>query len=282
MAVGIAEPLTRAQVETFHARGYLRLEQFTSPMLCRQLRAKVWEKLAKRGFLEDQPASWNDAYKEPFRLKPIRRSLKLDALNTEPLRQAAAQLLEGPIAREDRPLLLLTFPNTVTGQQSTGEGFYPQAWHTDWPRIPSVKTPGVGVLTYLADVEPGGGGTVILAGSHRIGNHPERTTRSKHLKRYLRRFEVCKQLFAKAVDPALDVRGLSEVVDGILLEVVELTGNTGDVVLFNGSILHSIAPNQNALPRLMVRGSFTSIELLNYYHISLEEQPSQTSPEATA
>ena len=263
--------LSNAQIEQFRDRGFLRSTSQLSDELCAKLREKVWQRLEKRGFVRHQPDTWIDAYADHSRMKQIRRTLSLNDIYTEEIRQQAYQLLDAPAHREERQLLLLTFPDSITGLQKPGGDFFPFAWHTDCPRVPNVAAPGVIVLTYLDQVVPGGGGTYIVAGSQRICTSPDRPIRSKQLKRYLRRFDLFKILFAKQPEASVDVRGMSEIVDGVTLEVVELAGRAGDVVFVDGRVLHAIAPNRTQHPRMMVRGFFSSVQLLKHYQVPREE-----------
>lgn len=259
--------LNEAQIDEFQDRGYLRLSQQIPTELCGALRDRVWQRLEKRGFERGRPETWSNAFKEHSRLKAIRRNLPLDELYTDEIKQAAFQLLGSRSERDERQLLLLTFPDDVTGYETPPTGYSAQAWHTDCPRVPNVNAPGIIVLTYLDDVDSAGGGTAIVAGSHRICTSTDRPIRSKQLKRYLRRFELGKSIFSKTADHVMDVRGKSEMIDGVLLEVIELTGETGDVILLDGRILHAITSNQKPKPRLVSRGFFHSRELLEHYQI---------------
>ena len=59
--------------------------------------------------------------------------------------------------------------------------------------------------------------------------------------------------------------------EGIEVEVVELTGTMGEVVFLDGRILHSIARNVSTTPRLMARAFFGSDALFDSYGINIEE-----------
>ena len=261
--------LTQDQIDEFQDRGYLRVPQQVPEEVCLGLRDQIWHRLEKRGFARDQPETWIEAYGNNPRLKDIRRLKALGELYTEDVRQMGFQLLGSQGEHNDRQLLLLTFPDKVTGYTQSPAGFTAQAWHTDCPRVPNVNAPGIIVLSYLDDVEASGGGTVIVAGSHRICTSKDHPIRSKQLKRYLRRSELGKTIFEKATNQTLDVRGISETFDDVLLEVVELSGKAGDVIFVDGRTLHSIASNRNAKPRLVSRGFFHSRELLEHYQIRI-------------
>lgn len=45
-----------------------------------------------------------------------------------------------------------------------------------------------------------------------------------------------------------------EVIDGVTVRVVELTGEPGDVVFMHPHLFHAPAPNRAEEPRLMVTG----------------------------
>lgn len=257
--------LTQLQIDEFQDRGFLRVPQLVPEEMSLALRDQIWRRLEKRGFIRDQPKTWAEAYANDSRLKEIRRLKCLGDLYTEDTKRIGLQLLGSPCDREDRQLLLLTFPDEVTGYTTSPVGFTAQAWHTDCPRVPNVNAPGIVVLSYLDNVEPDGGGTVIVAGSHRVCTSADRLIRSKDLKRYLRRSELGKAIFVKSAEQVLDVRGKSDTIDGMRLEVVELSGKTGDVIFVDGRTLHAIASNRKPTPRLVARGFFHSKELFEFY-----------------
>ena len=263
--------LSQSQIDRFQDRGFLRLPKYVAPGRCAEMLDKTWIRLAKLGFEKETPETWKCAYQAGFRLKTIRRGLKFPELYTDELRVAARQLLDGSIAREDTQNLLLTFPDTVTGADWDQEGFFPQAWHTDCPRVPQLRSPGIIMLTYIDDVDPAGGGTCILAGSHRLMLSSSKVVRSKHLKRHLRRHEFFNTLLSKDHSPSFDARGLGGIVDDISIEVVELTGQAGDVILVDGRMLHAISSNKTSNPRFMVRGFFFSHGLMTHYRMSTDE-----------
>ena len=52
--------------------------------------------------------------------------------------------------------------------------------------------------------------------------------------------------------------GRVEDLDGIPLQVVEATGNAGDVILVHPLVMHVAAPNNAAQPRFMMSGGVTT------------------------
>ena len=124
-------------------------------------------------------------------------------------------------------------------------------WHIDFPRTGDVGWAGLQMFTFLQRLEPGGGGSVVVAGSHRLLNDAG-ILPSKTFRRRLAREEYFRALMDK--NNSDRQRFLKEVVyiNDAPLKVVELTGEPGDVYFADLRLLHSIAPNTANLPRMMV------------------------------
>jgi ectoine hydroxylase-related dioxygenase (phytanoyl-CoA dioxygenase family) len=134
-----------------------------------------------------------------------------------------------------------------------------QSWHFDVPADPSNgECVGVQVFAYLDEVAPGGGGTVVVAGSHRLASRlaaeggGSELRRSADLRRLLERADPWfRTLFARD--------GCEDRVSFFMREradtpgrVAELAADAGDVVLMDLRLLHAAAPNCGTTPRLMV------------------------------
>lgn len=127
--------------------------------------------------------------------------------------------------------------------------------HVDEP-TPHGPAPGGIVLGHaLLDlVEPGGGGTTVIAGSHR-----RLAALSDELAAPISD-EAARDAFAHAVpwlarllgpgDPDDDTLRAGCISAGIPLRVVELIGGPGDIVLLDPRCLHTIAANVSPRPRL--------------------------------
>jgi ectoine hydroxylase-related dioxygenase (phytanoyl-CoA dioxygenase family) len=132
-------------------------------------------------------------------------------------------------------------------------------WHTDLGfDLPANELVAVKVWALLSDLEPGGGGTPQVAGSHRvIARHLNKTSE--------RDFTTIRDQVLRShpwlcslttTDSDLDgdrsTRLMAEAdLDGVPVRVVELTGRAGDVYLTHPWVLHSIAPNASDTPRMM-------------------------------
>ena len=166
--------LTAHQYEEFERRGLLRLEGLLSAERVGAAREAVLRPLERLGLWWD--GAWRlDRWPKPqwpaSGLKTARvignKRPELEALIEEPALLAVVdRLLEGrPFDRGiyKRPQLLFTLPNIETWA-------LPAGWHLDVPRLASGEGPGVQVFIFLDAVGPGGGGTLVIAGSHRLLN----------------------------------------------------------------------------------------------------------------
>lgn len=124
-------------------------------------------------------------------------------------------------------------------------------WHIDIPRLGKLGPPGVQMFTFLEDVEPRGGGTLVLSGSHRLMN-TSRVLRSKELKRVLGKASYFRSLFDHKRAPIRQLEETAGKVDGVDLQIVELTGRKGDVYFMDLRALHTPAPNCSKTARLML------------------------------
>ena len=153
-----------------------------------------------------------------------------------------------------RPQYLVTMPNAEKWTLP------PTIWHVDLPRLPSNCLVGIQVFTFLNDVVAGGGGTLVVAGSHRLLNNGSRV-RSKDIRKRLRRLPYFRELMSKeSVDRErfLIEPGSAQDPDAgeVPLRVVELCGRPGDVYLTDMRLLHTLAPNATDEPRIMLTHRF--------------------------
>lgn len=153
-----------------------------------------------------------------------------------------------------RPQYLVTMPNAKEWTVP------PTIWHVDLPRLPNNCLVGIQVFTFLGDVVSGGGGTLVVAGSHRLLNNGSRV-RSKDIKKRLRHLPYFQDLMSKqSVDRErfLTEAGSAQDPDAgeVPLRVVELSGRPGDVYLTDMRLLHTLAPNATNEPRIMLTHRF--------------------------
>jgi hypothetical protein len=259
--------LTPEQFEEFDRRGVLRFEGLLSAGRVRAALEYVQSRLERLGLW--QGGEWRLA-DTPKPVWPDRR-LKtsevvgnkhpaVEALLEEPALLAAIDALLGgrPFDRtmHKRPQVLFTLP-------TAGGWMLPDGWHADSARLASGQSEGVQLFGFLDTVEPRGGGTVVIAGSHRLFNFG-RHIHGKEFTRLVREEPFLRGLLSPGVlanvaagDPL--PKGVSGAVE---LEVLELTGEPGDAYLIDLRILHAGAPNASERPRMMVTHRFVRADLL--------------------
>ncbi len=104
-------------------------------------------------------------------------------------------------------------------------------WHTDISPAGHRQVPGIQAFVLLDDVQPRGGATLIVAGSHRLADQEAQNRRVREILRG-----------SGNVEGELRSRHLS---------IVELCGRAGDVYLMDMRLLHTPAINSTNKPRLM-------------------------------
>ena len=231
--------LTPDQRDEFHRTGLLRLPRAVPAADTDAMRERLWRHLAvTRGISAERAQTWPQA--SPRRLQALRRTGAFAAMAGEPLRTALDDLLGTGGWREPRAWgqPLVTFPTRATPWRAPVA-----SWHLD-STGPEHDLPGLTVFAHLAPVAMGGGGTAVLAGSHRLVNRCIAATggwRSTEVKAAL-----------AAEHPALGAvwttgDEVDEPAPGVRL--VELTGAAGDVVLMHPRTLHAPATNAGDVPR---------------------------------
>jgi hypothetical protein len=264
-ASGRAAPgpaLSRGDRERFRDRGVLLLRQWLpAARVDAAVRATqayferrgLWQgsgwQLA--GLPEDRSVNAGAALVRGLKHEPSHREL----ITTE-LRTLVGELVDDPeaVALTDSPQLLFTLPNAARWTVPAS------IWHLDIPRLGDDAVPGVQAFTFLGEVAPGGGGTLVVAGSHRLLNTGQRV-RSKDVKKRLRRKPYFTTLMDRQAPDRAGLLGQLAEVDGVPVEVVELTGRPGDVYLTDLRLLHTLAPNASRVPRIMLTQRFLRASL---------------------
>lgn len=248
--------LDAEQVREFGERGFVRLRGVFARADAEAMEARIWRWLESvHGMRREEPTSWRPG--AVWGMQGVKRDPIFGAIGGPPLCSALDQLIGRGAwtVPRDWGQFLVTFPTaapwTIPGH----------VWHTDFDfggRFDPLK--GALVLSYISDVPPRSGGTLAVAGSHRLvrdfvevrpiaGREPMKQTRRALLESdpWLRALASADHAPGRAerfMHSTTSVRGSS-------LRVVELSGEAGDVVIGHPWLLHNGAPNSGSAPRLM-------------------------------
>jgi phytanoyl-CoA dioxygenase PhyH len=133
-------------------------------------------------------------------------------------------------------------------------------WHLDFAAPGAARVlPGVQIFACLDRVAPRGGGTVVIAGSHAAIDALRRRAgddfagRSREVRQALLRESAwLRDLCTRRAGEDRGARFMAEPRAGESLQVVELTGEPGDVWLMHPWTLHAPAPSCGDRPRMVL------------------------------
>ncbi|MDJ0785294.1 MAG: phytanoyl-CoA dioxygenase family protein [Myxococcota bacterium] len=249
--------------EEFARRGVIRIEGLIPEALVSPARERAFECMDEDGVTRDgvwidgRATGWECQNRILKKLKPWAKSDAFRRLITDEVIQAAHDLAPGHRLQPmvEHPQILFTPPNAEAWTVPH------KVWHLDVPRLGPDEPPGVQMFTFLDRVEPGGGGTLVAAGSHRLLNGQGRI-QSKDVKKRLQREPWFRELLRNGREDRKSFLEAPERVGDVELQVVEMHGEPGDVYLTDLRLLHTLAPNATMRPRLMVTQRFFRMDLL--------------------
>jgi hypothetical protein len=244
--------LTREQLDEFERRGVLRLQGFYPEADIDLMADRVWADLEKRyGMRRDRPESWTVT--SPAHFQALKRSGAFSALGSPKLLDLADALLGA--GGWDKPARwggpLVTFPTPVPSLARP-------PWHLDIGGVQWLSPlPVLRVFTFLEPAAPHGGGTLYVAGSHRLAMDVERAHGAPLRSAQVRdRLKAEHPWFASLLTaPTGDLRALINTdarVGSHPVRLEEMTGAPGDLIIMHPSILHATAHNALGRPRIML------------------------------
>jgi len=244
-------------IEHFRVHGWMRVRAAFSVDEAAAMRAAAWRKLGQSGIRRDDPSTWTS--ERPEHLQEAKDDPAFQAVGSVRLLEAIDAALEGqPYEKPTNwGALFLAFPSTQPWNVPA------RGWHADANYL-SALSPPAGVRTHalFGDVAARGGGTLIVAGSHRLvhkfftDNPPRPGTRGAAYRELLQGHPYLRDLqtegdaderLARFIDGAEEHAGIS-------LQVVENTGEAGDVILLHPLVLHVATPNTSKAPRFLLSG----------------------------
>jgi ectoine hydroxylase-related dioxygenase (phytanoyl-CoA dioxygenase family) len=218
------------------------------------MRARIWEHLARaHGMREDDPRTWSPA--RPSGFQALARPDAFACVRS-PALVATLDAAFGAGAWQEPPSWgppLVSFRDRETWEVPS------RSWHLDLAISPAPSPRALRAFALLTDVEPRGGATVAIAGSHRVlaalARRAGRKLRSKEAREALR---ACDPWFAalearteRDADAASAFFAGAQVL-GVPVRGVELCGRAGDVVLMRAELLHAMAPHALPAPRMVL------------------------------
>jgi hypothetical protein len=249
--------LSASDLQRFERDGYLVVRQAFARADGLAMEQQWWRELAEaHGIRPDEPASWRQL---PGDLNAAKRDRTQARILTTRVRGVLDDLL-GPGAwppPRDWGRPLVTFPGPGQWELPTGN------WHWDNPAGLHLDRPrALFVVSFIGSVGPRGGGTLILSGSPRLLIEQERRLTASERRgsiatlrdRFHRSHPWLMALTGSTPSPTDRIAAFMDretLVDGVPLQVVELTGEPGDMVFCHPVMVHCVAPNRGARPRFM-------------------------------
>jgi hypothetical protein len=247
-------------LDHFRERGWMRVRRAFDADAAASMRDVVWSELERRGILRDQPETWT--VERPEKLQKLKDHPAFAAVGSARLLDAIGAILGVPFAKPKRwGAAFLAFPSKTEWAVPSG------GWHCDAHYTSPLWPPnGVQTFALFGDLQPRSGATQILAGAHRlihrwfVQNPPPPDAHSIDMRKSLLGHPYIRDLHKAGDRDQRIARFLNtvEVVDAIPLQVVETTGEAGDVIVLHPLALHVGAPNNGVSPRFMLSGAVTT------------------------
>lgn len=249
--------LTPEQIRTYEEDGVAHLPGAVARADAERMADALWSELGrKHAILRGHPDTWPTG--RVFRIQAIAKAGAFDAM-ASPLIRAAIDHVLG-VDGWDEPShwggTLATFPS-----KDKSWSVPHQSWHLDTraqARVRHVRLARVFVL--LADLLRRGGGTLFVAGSHRLIGRladasPSGGLRSADAREALKSvYPWFAALSSKPDEEDRIQRLMNEEakMGGVQVRVGEMTGKAGDAFLMHPYMLHAASDNVRSAPRLML------------------------------
>lgn len=252
---------------TFVDRGVVRLDGAFSREDAARIGEVVWRHLDRKlGVQRDDRSTWPSQAWLPISWKGLKRNRAFEALIESPSVRSALDEIFAPAGwQPPKPGAQVLFDLPQPGPWVMSD-----AWHMDsdfaTPPWPMVK-----LFAFFGDVGPRGGGTMLLPGSHRLVEHYRTRFETPpgggmgNWHKFLRAYPPLDRILsgARLPDGGRSLIGERFELDGVPVDVVELTGAPGDVVITDIQVFHCRSMNAGDTPRCMlgkaVRGASTSV-----------------------
>jgi Phytanoyl-CoA dioxygenase (PhyH) len=244
--------LTAEQRDEFDRRGILRLPRFYPGDVIAEMADRLWADLERRlGIVRERPQTWTVA--NPTHFQALKRSGAFNALGSPAMAALADAMLGAGAWDAPSPWggPLVTFPTAAPHPPRP-------PWHLDIGGLERLDPlPILRAFTFLEPALPRGGGTLCVAGSHRLALDIERAqgrpVRSAGVREQLRRDHPWfADLLAACSAQVSEIIGAEAQVGGHDVQLEEMTGAPGDLIVMHPAILHGTGHNALDRPRMML------------------------------
>lgn len=276
--------LTQAQVNQFIELGWVKVEQAFPKEVALEAQKIVWENVEKRGVTKNDRSTWTE---EMVQLNETYEHDEFQKCNTKRLADAIEDLVgEGRWA--DR---------TVYGEsdKKVGYGWWPvnfsqgalkpwnvptTGWHWDGIQFRHyIDSPEQGLLclNLFSEIGKQGGGTLVAEGSHKVvakflSQQPDGIELEDGIRALNKEHPWFSELTGSKKDNTTNdeedriekfMKNPYVDEDGIKLQVIETTGNPGDVILCHPFLYHAASQNHSGVPRFMCNRTTPLTERIN-------------------
>jgi len=257
--------LSRQQRCEFFERGFTRVADALPRSLAAAMVARIWRTLeAEQGIERDDASTWIEGCVRG--IGHLNETTEFRPFGSPRIISIIDDLLGKGTWRRPSSWgqILATFPATEWSWNSLFQHQVEVStitWHTDYPYdAPPDALSGVQIFCLLSDIEPGGGGTLVIEGSHRairdfVSNAPPATLQKmKRARLAFMKSDPWLQRVSNAVSrprPEAWMTAQRGMIDDVPVAVAELTGSARDCYVAHPWLLHATSPNCNPTPRLM-------------------------------
>jgi len=244
--------LSPTQRAEFDRRGILALPQFFAADDIARMRDALWADLEKRfGMRRAHPETWSVV--RPAHFQKLGRSGAFDCLASPAFLSLVDTLMGKDTWTVPRHwgLPLVTMPSREPDLARV-------MWHFDVPGADyRNQLPAVRAFAFLEPAVADGGGTLVVTGSHLVGmallGDGEVLASAKLRVRLKSEHPWFAELYEHASAPEIRARiNDRETIAGVDVEIVQMTGEPGDLILMHPLLLHGVAHNATDRPRMMV------------------------------
>jgi hypothetical protein len=245
--------LTPEQQETYLRKGLLCIRQGVERSDALAMCDVLWEAMERKlGLHRDQPGTWT--IERPTGLGAAIAPEAFARMASATVVSVLDVLLQHQWAPPTRwGVPLVSFPD-----QSVRWEVPCEQWHVDCP-VTVADPPIARVFVVLAPLAPQGGGTVVVTGSHRLLRRLAAQTGKRLRSAQAKRLLCAEQhwfaaLASRDATAERTARFMMEGCDiqGVHVQVTEMTGDPGDVYFMHPCLLHAPALNVQQSPRLML------------------------------